>query len=83
MSDETLKQRQRRARIRAIKNLQHAGYRIIDPFDIAAICDSEARFIRIIIGRPNSEDIKRCRADRIREIWYVDDTGKFEIKHIL
>jgi hypothetical protein len=83
MSDETIKQRQRRARVRALKNLQSAGYGIINPPDIVAIRDSEARFIRVIIGRPKAEDIKRCRADHIREIWSVDDTGKFEFKHIL
>ena len=92
MSYEAMKQRQRRAKVRAAKSLRLAGYGIIEtmgePFDIIAVKDTEARFIRIVIGRPNVEDIKRCRAIQvpancIRETCSVDDAGKFEFKHIL
>ena len=92
MTYDAIMQRRRRAKVRAAKSLQLAGYAIIEtmgePFDIIAVKDNEARFIRIVIGRPNAEDIKRCRAlsmpiNCIRETCSVDDTGKFEFKHIL
>ena len=92
MTYDAIKQRQRRAKVRAAKSLQLAGYGIIEtmgePFDIIAVKDNEARFIRIVIGQPNIEDIKRCRAihvpvNCIRETCSVDDMGKFEFKYIL
>jgi hypothetical protein len=89
MNYEAMKQRQRRAKARAAENLQRSDYKLGEEFDIVALRDNEIRLIRIVIGQASAEDIRRCRSihvpnNCVREIWSViDDTGKFEIKHIL
>jgi hypothetical protein len=95
MSDQAIKKRLSRARSAAAENLRRAGYGIIStdggPFSLIAVRYSEARFIRVVIDRPNVADLKACGAMKvpagcIREIWEADSVERgiqnFEIKTV-
>lgn len=92
MSEENIKKRQARAKIRAVDILRRAGYEIIRS-DNEKVCvigsrDAEVRIIRICVGKVTEHDIEVVRDLRFprisqacREAWCFD--GKdFVIKEI-
>jgi hypothetical protein len=96
MSDQAIKKRLSRARSAAAENLRRAGYGILStdggPFSLIAVRYSEARFIRVVIDRPNVADLKACGAVKVpagcvREIWQASaEDGlitEFEIRNVL